>query len=320
MKSAARNILLFWLVLITAVLAIEASSSYRMKINRAVGWLSSHENDSSNWGAAGDVKLLSTSTTRLSGLTKLMTLLLAGNPVYSNVTTAVDAMSLPVMFLTAFFVMGAGVFSVSRKRKRAQISRCVLLALISLFLAQAAYASDATDPRSSGLDPKTAEKVQSIGRAVLATRHAQPESPAMEALRQRLADLRQAVMQVHGGVVRLEKEAEALGRGYQGSVIAEKERHIHAALEGLRRQRAAVELDIQESAEQRDHTVERNATAKVKELEGEVEDALQGPVESRAEKFLILQDRLAIKRLSPAQPGNETPTISTIVRHRGNQP
>ena len=140
----------------------------------------------------------------------------------------------------------------------------------------------------------------------------------MTALRQKVAELRKAVMDVHPGVVRIEGEKQATASSGQTGAADEKAKHVRSALEGLQRQRAAVELGIEESAEAREHTVEQNATAKIKELESEVEDALQSPSGNRAEKFRLLQERLAIKRLSPVQPGSETPTISTIVRHRGN--
>jgi hypothetical protein len=259
-----------------------------------------------------------TSIAPLSGLTNLTTLEWAGNPGYTPPSsTAVPAMSMPVMLLTAFLLIVAGVFSQSRKRK-SQITRSLILAFVSLFLAQAAYALDANDPRNSGLDPQTAQKVQAIGRAVLATRHPQPESPAMAALRQKLADLRQAVMEVHPGVVRLSNEARTTVNDGQSSAANEKVDTVRAALEGVRQRRAAVELDIQDNAVERDRAVEQNATAKVRELESEVEDALQSPAENRAEKLRALQDRLAIKSLPPTPPGNVTPTISTIVRHRAN--
>ena len=57
MKSAARNGLFFWLVLIAAVPAIGASSGYSTSASMAVGWLSSHQNADGSWGATDDLKL-----------------------------------------------------------------------------------------------------------------------------------------------------------------------------------------------------------------------------------------------------------------------
>ncbi len=256
-----------------------------------------------------------TSIAPLSGLTNLTTLEWAGNPGNTPPAgTPVPAMSWPVMLITVLLL--AGFLWVSHRKKGSLITRCLFLALISLSLMQPAYAFDSKEARKAGLEADKVQKIQAVSQAVLATKRAEPPSEAMENLRQGLADLRQVVMGVHDGVVKPGNEAKVPAKGGKSVVTDQIERDVRSALKELRKRREAVELDVEESADVRDHTVERNLVVKVQELEGEVEQALQSPVENRAENIHALKDRLEIKRLSPAMPAKETPTMSTIVRHR----
>lgn len=261
----------------------------------------------------------------LSALPNLTSLDWTGNPGNNPPDAqAVPAMSMPVMLLTIFLL--AGFLGVSRKRKSPTV--WVLFAVMSLLLTNTAYSIDSNGPRKAGLEAEEVQQIQAVGQAVLATRRAEPQSQVMEQLRQRLDDLRQAVASpgVRLGkdtVISIQGNAVPSGKTQKGQLqskgqaaLAIADKHIRNALEQVRKQRAAVELDIEESVAEKDHTFERNAVAKVQELEDEVEKALQSPVEERKEKLRILQERLEIKHLTPLRPEEVTPTIRTIVRHK----
>lgn len=234
--------------------------------------------------------------------------------------------------------------------------RCfALLMLLSLFFGQATAASDEkpvlTSPlatkkavlasdlkppaRKSALEPEKIERIQVIGRAVLATRQGLPQTPAMKKLQQQVEELRQAIKQ-DTGAPQAGKAPEMLLKGVntpaptaqtakapetspQAVVADKRENRIRTVLDKLRKQRETVEVETQERSVERDHPLERNATAKVRQLEDEVEKALQSPAEERDQKLLALRERLKIgpRLTTPGKP--KTPGIRTNASQGGEQ-
>lgn len=199
------------------------------------------------------------------------------------------------------------------------VRRFIVLMLLSLCYAQTAAADGmperksplAPKPVQKGLEPEKVDQIQVIGKAVLATRRGHPQSPAMAKLRQHVEELRQELINITG----------APNHGGKTPLVADSalEYRIHAAMGKLRKQREAVEFETQASVAERDHTLERNAAAKVRELEDEVENALQSPAEERGNKLMALRERLKIGP-RPVNPGkSKTPGIRTIANQEGEQ-
>jgi hypothetical protein len=241
-----------------------------------------------------------------------------------------------LIFLSLFLVQAAGASGTkSAQKSAAQSERAASPSnpkpvRKSALEPQKSAALIANPVQKKALGPDKIEQIQMVGRAVLATRRAEPPSPAMEQLRQQVNELRQAITQLPAAPARtgnipeisIESEKKAGKDGRSGKTVdasgtnAEapdaRESNIRAVLEQLRRQREAVELETQESVTERDHTLERNAAAKVRQLEDEVEKALRAPAEERDKELLTLRERLKIGP-RPTIPGKpKSPGIRTI--------
>jgi hypothetical protein len=212
------------------------------------------------------------------------------------------------------------------------IRHTLLLGLFPLLLPTMAAAVEQHDTSKNSLPPDKIQQIQAISQSILAARRNQPANPEMENLRQRMDELHKAVVKLYDKSLATGK-ANALSLGNGQSVTpdiklqqdiqtkkserAEAETVVSQALDRVRSQRAVVEQKVAESAVGEDHSMKRNAAAKVRGLEDELDKALQSPPEERAASLHEIKDRLAVKHGSLVETEQgKTPTIATIVRHR----
>jgi hypothetical protein len=156
----------------------------------------------------------------------------------------------------------------------------------------------------------------------------------MQQLRQRLVDLRLSVAKLYAKsimpmtsrsitvsdkmapapvVSTLENDAK-LRAEYE-----QPENVVRGSLDLVRLQRAELEGSGNQEKSDVQRSLELNVIAKVKELEDEVESTLLIPLDERAAKLHVLQERLKISSrwgIETSDKQDRTPTISTIVRHR----
>jgi len=208
----------------------------------------------------------------------------------------------------------------------------ILLGLLPFLLPKMAVAVESHETFKNSLPPDKIQQIQAISQSILTARRNQPANPEMENLRQRMDELHKAVVKLYDKSLATGK-ANALSLENGQSVTpdfklqqdiqtkkserAKAEILVSRALGRVRGQRAVVEQKVAESAVGEDHSMERNAAAKVRELEDELDKALQSPPEERAASLHEIKDRLAVKHGPLVETEQEkTPTISTIVRHR----
>jgi hypothetical protein len=200
--------------------------------------------------------------------------------------------------------------------------------LVAAALSGAGVAQEGRQPAQQGLSPEQLRAVQFVGRSVLAARHAQTDDPEQAALRAQIHELRaslRALDQVEdAGRVRLLRPADqepssnaARDRRDQDldddSPKAKSLRSLKQNM-GAQRQRLAQrarEMDDGSPRRQRSEA----AIRKTRDLEDELEAALQAPREARRRRLAELRMRLDASPLAGA-PALEAPAISTSARHR----
>jgi hypothetical protein len=202
--------------------------------------------------------------------------------------------------------------------------RNVLPSLLLLLFPLVATAAERPEPAGKSLSPEKIQQIQAISQAVLTAKRSEPANPDLETLRQEVEELRKAVVKFHGQVVQpaapitLRNETVTSEAGQDGrKVRAKAESDVRDTLNKVRQHRTALQKKIDEAAAGEDRSRERNAAAKVRELEDELDLTLQGKPEEQAEKLRSLAERLAVKHRPVTEECREkTPTISTIVQHR----
>lgn len=213
-----------------------------------------------------------------------------------------------------------------------KLTRYTLLGLLPLLFPAMVAAAEQHDPLKKSLPPEQVQQIQTISQAVLTAKRDQPSSPDMANLRQRMDELRQAVVKLHGVSLHTGKVTALPLQNSQAvtpdiklqqeeqeriSMRAEAEKGVRQALERVRSQRTFVQQKVAQSPAGEDHSLEQSATTKVQQLEDELDKALQSPPEKRAASLQAIKERLIIKPRS-LKVANEkkTPTFTTIVHHR----
>ncbi|MEW6401339.1 MAG: hypothetical protein AB1649_06030 [Chloroflexota bacterium] len=303
-----------------------------------------------------------TDTSPLDELPSHPTVQLAGNPGYPDPSmppgylnpVSVPALSLPGLLFAFAALIGAVAFMSCRKRRypMSKITSSthgstlstlmMLMVLIALLLSmQTASAANKSAARSGGLTTGEVQKIQAIGQVVLTAKNNAPADPELEALRQRVKELQQAIITLDSpklciGNIPLslktdgaatsgtppdnqDKEKQTDEEGQEERIEREeRENTVRSVLNEVQKQRALVQAESQHDTG--GHSlVKRNAAAKVEELENVVEEMLNSRPQERTEKLKALKERLEVKyRSQVAAPdtGEKTPTISTIVHHR----
>lgn len=213
-----------------------------------------------------------------------------------------------------------------------KLTRYALLGLLPLLVPAMTTAAELQDPLKKSLPPDKIQQIQAISQSVLTAKRNQPYNTEMDNLRQRADELRKAVVKLHMVALRTGKiNALSLANGQavtpyikvqqdeqkEISLRAEAETGVRQALDRVHGQRAIVQQKVAQSAAGENHSMELNATAKMQELEDELDKTLKSPSEERAAGLLAIKEHLEVKHLSAVEADKEkTPTISTIVRHR----
>lgn len=210
--------------------------------------------------------------------------------------------------------------------------RLIFILVLSLpTMALSAQKNTGDENRSKrGLKPEQLQTIQAIGRSVLAAKHSQKKNPELKQLRQRVRELRQAVKEfnhinfsVEQGAVAIDSsDPKAMKSRTATKSRIQPKRHaaqgkLASALTKLRTHRVAMRDKRGKSAGGRDATLIANAMVKCEQLENEVEEFLASAPSEQSVKLKDLQDHLApSKLLEVSRFQNDTPTISTITRHR----
>jgi len=184
-------------------------------------------------------------------------------------------------------------------------------------------AAERPEPGNKSLSPEKIQQIQGISQLVLAAKRSVPANPNLEVMRQRITELRMAVVKLQGPAtlstspISLQSEGLKQKTAQDGQAVrAKAESEVRAAQEKIRSHRTALQQKIDAAAGE-DHSQERHVVDKVRDLEDEVDQALQAKSEERGEKLKNLSERLKISvGIQSDQPRDRTPTITTIVQHR----
>ena len=205
-----------------------------------------------------------------------------------------------------------------------------MLAICFLSDLSAVCASDTADGNKAGLESGKAETIRTISWNVLAAKHSESSNSELLKLRQNIDELRQEIAKLQGLISEiyavgtltindgknLEKDEQEQEKVRQrGETRKNKEKDLRITLGQLRQQRVRFEVGTDSAPESR-RNHELRVAGKVKELEDELENILNGPSEEHFKKLEVLREKLEIKHSKPSTQLDQTPTISSIVRHR----
>ena len=224
----------------------------------------------------------------------------------------------------------------------------ILSLIISLpTMALAETQKDEKNARETkGLAPEQIQAIRTISRNVLAAKHSQKEDPDLSALRARVKELRQAVEDLQAQPLEVELESIEGSQPNQGEtptvegqtakglesvarqrLQAAKEarqakrqaarQRVRSALSAMKAQRVKTAKKVG-AGQTRRSTLIANATAKVEKLEEKLEALLLLQDTEQAGKLQELLEQMKITKRRTVLPSaaNETPTYSTITRHR----
>ncbi len=176
------------------------------------------------------------------------------------------------------------------------------------------------------------QTIQSISQNILTAKRKDTPNPELEQLRLRIEELRQVVEKFHSGVIDSEvtlaepnnitmfdgnKDGKLVVRQEKRDIVKKEKQsnEVEAALGKMRTQRAKFEAAATSRPEHKQGH-ERKLANKLKELENELESALQAPQAEQTEKLTALSKRLKINSGREERKPDDTPTLTTIVRHR----
>jgi len=205
------------------------------------------------------------------------------------------------------------------------VSHMMKYSVIGLILLSAHTASAdaaAKKIRATGLESDKVQHIQAIGQTVLTAKRNAPANPDLEIMRQRITELRAAVIKLNGQVMNssplsLPTEGATLKAARDTKVRVQTENEVRNVLEKVRDHRAALRRKIDAAATGEDHSRERNVIDKVGKLEDELDQILRDKPEERGEKLRKLAERLTAQRsIHTGEPPERTPTITTITQHR----
>lgn len=185
---------------------------------------------------------------------------------------------------------------------------------------------------TQGLKPEQRQAIQGISRAVLAAKHSQKQDPGLRQFRQRVKALRKAVREfgalnvsVEKGVVTIVNQSDLQAKKQQSTAKprthpkrrAAREK-LGSALASLRSHREAMKSKGGPTSGGMERALIENAKVKCEEFEQEVEQLLDLKPSEQPAKLEELLEHMAPSQLAgqAAHGVNETPTISTITRHR----
>jgi hypothetical protein len=177
--------------------------------------------------------------------------------------------------------------------------------------------------------------IQDISQKVLAAKHSETVNPQLQPLKQRFEELRLMLEKLCGAnttapaslTLTRDITRSSDGNGDQNAEVNRREpeqmddytenqkQDVGNALARMREQRAKFDAAAEIAPEHRNNQ-EHKTAAKLKELEDELDDALQGSQLKCTEKLADLKRRFKISTITNEGPLDNTPTISTIVRHR----
>lgn len=203
-----------------------------------------------------------------------------------------------------------------------------VLFLFTINSVHSAMAIDQLERGKNRLKPGTVQEIQVIGQNILTAKHGEPPNPEFTLLRQRVEELQQAVEDLSVSSTSLEvtmgessdismtdggKESKASDK-YSERDRAKRE-NVKGVLGRVRAQRLKYESanDTRGSIK---GEIEHRSVSKLKELEDDLDNVLKAPQDVQSAKLEALREHLKIHRRIVDQKQDETPTISTIVRHR----
>ena len=213
---------------------------------------------------------------------------------------------------------------------------CLLLTThcIAVLAADTTAAARATNKE---LPPGTIQTIQLIGRSVLAAKHNEIADPNAAQVKTRLQNLGQSLDEVIKADVKPTpgalRVANSLDQNKTKSTadhevelrehqqdVDQKTNTLKQRLSELKAENQHRRQTLSESPENGHQPQMRHLLDKSQAISDEVDVALVDKSPERMTKLMRLRDRLTIKSLSEVQPARtvaeDTPTISTITRHR----
>lgn len=204
---------------------------------------------------------------------------------------------------------------------------CVGLLLLLLPKNLAAFDKN---PIKEGLEADEVQQIQAVSQAVLKAKKNITPDPDMQTLRQQVTALQQAIVSLADTSSVQVKDSslpsqtdEKISAGsapdQQQAKRQERENNLRKVINEVRRQRTLVQFKSQDETGEY-ASMKSTAAAKLAELENDTDELLNSRPEERAEKISRLKERLSASHLpfvsQPDTAEQDTPTISTIVRHR----
>lgn len=210
-----------------------------------------------------------------------------------------------------------------------------LLLMITLPTVGLAQQSKHVEPAKAkkGLKAEHLETIQAIGRSVLAAKHSQETDPELEQLRQRVKALRGAVKALHRldvnagkGTVTIVDPGTQKSKSPRAAPNSLMHQKRQAALENLKTEGAKLRTHrlamkplnkkMERPSARRRAALAERAKIKTQELEKEIEAYFASSPEEQPTKLNQLLEHLAPQHPRRAIRQEETPTLSTITRHR----
>lgn len=213
--------------------------------------------------------------------------------------------------------------------------RCVALFIITVlsFAGLPSAHADNHGRQTGRIDAEQLQQIQFVSHGVLAAKHNAAPDPEVEGMRQRFAELRDAIDElrrvdlptVTAPVVQLPSTAggnavvKSLGvSGSQPPTADSKpaENKIRELLGKLKNHRTGIEQRSKPHSDERSELVAHDAAQKTHDLESEIEAAMSAAPMERAAQLAELRKRLTPTRLNDVVVIDRQPTLSTLTQHR----
>lgn len=204
----------------------------------------------------------------------------------------------------------------------------VYLAVLCSLIPLHGYAQDERR-NTERIDPAQLRQIQTLGQSVLTAKHGAVPDAELTQLRQRVQELREALVVLGQPVLSdlVVAPADASVGTAKGSVAARQletqgkyqaaEDRVRRAVTQLRQHRTAIAKRSSPKPDEHRAQVAARAAHKAQELETEIEQTLSAPPQERTQRLQALRERLQSRRLLEQPPSIErTPTLTTLTRHR----
>lgn len=231
--------------------------------------------------------------------------------------------------------------------KNRKTHRQLIIAIMFMILAVPPVMAESGQQHTRPLSGQQLQSIQSMSRAVLAAKHSRKEAPELAEMRKQVEELASSISAFRAQRMKaamLTMEALKKGPDENGVIKADPEAveklklaekasldNIHAVIKRVRNKRLAIQQAItQKTITQKTITQKTiapsnkgrqrhqllQAANKLEQLETELQSILSGPEGQKMMKLDKLQQRMKLKSHNPIRPVNDTPTISTLVKHR----